>query len=319
MKVLVIGAAGMLGHQIVRKLTDDFTVFTTVRGSRERYRQAGIALPEDTFHGVNALCDDHVDSVLRACTPDVVINCVGLVKQRKDAASPIPSIEINALLPHKLNAMCQQAGARFIHFSTDCVFSGRTGMYPDHAPHDASDMYGRSKSLGEVDGPGSLTLRTSLIGPELENKLGLVEWFLAQRGAIRGFTRVVFSGLTTFATCRVVADLLQRHPNAEGVYNLAAAPISKHDLLCMLRDALGLPVEITPTDEPDCNRSLDGSRFREHFGWTPPTWPEMVDELARELHARGTTASRCPCQPTPQHPQPAHKEYPCISKIRLFS
>lgn len=286
MKILVMGGAGMLGHQIVRRLAGDFTVFSSVRGTRERYDNARIALPEPTFYGVDALREDHVKDVLRACAPDAVINCVGLVKQRKEAADPIPSIELNALLPHRLYAQCRDAGARFLHFSTDCVFSGRTGMYADHAPHDADDVYGRTKSLGEVDGPGSLTLRTSMIGPELENKLSLVEWFLSQNGSLRGFTRMVFSGLTTFAMCRVVADLLTRHPDAEGVYNLAADPISKHDLLCMLRDALGLPIDIVPVDEPECDRSLDASRFRRHFDWTPPSWPDMIDELARELRAR---------------------------------
>ena len=286
MKILVLGGAGMLGHQIVKRLAGDFTVFSSVRGTRERYDAAGIALPESTFYGVDALREDHVKDVLRACAPDAVINCVGLVKQRQEAADPIPSIEINALLPHRLYALCRDAGARFLHFSTDCVFSGRTGMYPDNAHHDADDVYGRTKSLGEVGGPGALTLRTSMIGPEMENHLGLVEWFLAQRGSVRGFTHVVFSGLTTLAMCRVIATLLTRHPGAQGVYNLAVDPISKHDLLCMLRDGLRLPIDIIPEDRPECDRSLDASRFCRDFGWTPPPWPEMIDELARELRAR---------------------------------
>jgi dTDP-4-dehydrorhamnose reductase len=191
------------------------------------------------------------------------------------------AIRANALFPHDLAAACRERGARLIHISTDCVFSGRKGGYTETDRPDPEDVYGRSKLLGEVATPGALTLRTSMIGREIATSRGLLEWFLAQSGGtVRGFTRAVFSGPTTPVLSRAIADVLERHQSLEGLYHLGAEPIDKHALLLALRDAFGLDVEIEPDDGVVIDRSLDSSRFREATGWAAPTWEEMVAELA---------------------------------------
>jgi dTDP-4-dehydrorhamnose reductase len=205
------------------------------------------------------------------------------VKQRSSAAEAIPSLEINALLPHRLAIVCREIGARLVHISTDCVFSGRKGKYRESDPSDAEDLYGRTKYLGEVHEPNCITLRTSMVGLELSRKKSLLEWFLAQRGTIRGYRNAIFSGFTTIELARIVEMLLTRFPQASGLYHLSSTPISKFDLLTLVKERLALPVEIVPYEDFRCDRSLDSSRFQSEFGYRAPEWPAMVDELATHL------------------------------------
>ena len=213
----------------------------------------------------------------------MVVNCIGVIKQLPGAHDPIVSIGINSLFPHRLRALCHAAGARLIHVSTDCVFSGRKGMYAEADPSDAEDLYGRSKFLGEVGGEGAVTLRTSIIGRELSGTSGLVEWFLAQRGGkAEGYSRAIFSGLTSIALARVILDVAASHPELSGVYHVSVDPISKLDLLRLLNDAFDARVEIAPNDRVAIDRSLDSSRFRAATGFTPPSWPDLVREMAED-------------------------------------
>ncbi|MGH9556269.1 MAG: dTDP-4-dehydrorhamnose reductase family protein, partial [Terriglobales bacterium] len=224
-----------------------------------------------------------VQRAVETARPAVVINCIGIIKQLPEAQDPILSLTVNSLFPHRLQQLCRQMDARLLHFSTDCVFSGRRGNYTEDDVSDAEDLYGRTKFLGELDGPGSLTLRTSMIGRELRTRSGLVEWLLHnRRGKVRGFTRAIFSGLTTLALARIAAGVIERHPQLSGLYNLSSDPISKHDLLLLLREAYGLQVEIEPSPEPAIDRSLNSRRFREAAGFVPQPWPQMVAEMAHE-------------------------------------
>jgi dTDP-4-dehydrorhamnose reductase len=233
------------------------------------------------------------DTIIRAIgqtRPDAAVNCVGIVKQRPAAKDPIESLTINALLPHRLAQLCRACGARLLHVSTDCVFSGRRGGYLETDPPDADDLYGRSKLLGEIAGPGTLTLRTSMIGRELSAGFGLVEWFLSQSGPeIPGYTQARFSGLTTAALARVILHVLTRQPALEGLYHVASEPMSKFDLLEMLVRAFDRSIVVRPVDEPRIDRTLNGSRFRQATGWAPESWPAMIEELARDhtIYDRG--------------------------------
>ncbi|QJT07638.1 dTDP-4-dehydrorhamnose reductase family protein [Oceanidesulfovibrio marinus] len=285
MAVLVLGGAGMLGHQLVRALGESGDVCCTLHGSPEKYADCPEYVTRHAYFNVDVLDQSALQAVLDDCSPDAVVNCVGLVKQRDEASRPAAAITLNALFPHTLYEMCAERGARLIHMSTDCVFSGDKGMYVDNDLHDARDVYGRTKSLGEVGGPGALTLRTSIFGPELFTKRGLLEWFLAQSGAVHGYTRAIFSGFTTYEMSRIIIMLLKREGDASGVFNVSAAPISKYDLLCMIRDALALDIDIEPDNAVALDRSLDSSRFRSTFGYTPPAWREMISELATRLRA----------------------------------
>jgi dTDP-4-dehydrorhamnose reductase len=284
MRVLVLGATGMLGHVVCERLDGRFEVHSGVRDVA-RARRLGIA---GELHAMDAMRPEEPAVLVRELRPGAVINAVGLVKQLQEASRPVPAVTVNSLLPHVLNEACADAGARLVHVSTDCVFSGdlpAPAAYREKDVPDALDLYGRSKLLGEVAEAPGLTLRTSIIGRELARASGLMEWFIAQDGStVNGFTNAIFSGLTTVALADVVETILLDHPELFGLYQVAAEPISKYDLLVQLRDALGLHAEIRPVDEPHVNRALDGSRFRAATGIEVPSWDEMVAQYRKEGH-----------------------------------
>lgn len=289
-RVLVLGATGMLGHVALRVLSEGFHVEAAARDPIA----AGALGIEAPLHRLDAADAERIPDVLEAARPDVVVNCVGIVKQLAEASQPIPSISVNALFPHRLAEACAVSGVRLLHVSTDCVFSGEIGPPPaayaeDDRP-DARDLYGLSKLLGEVGAP-ALTLRTSIVGPELgDRSTGLLEWLLSQAGReIKGFANAWFSGLTTEALARVLAAVIRDAPGLAGLYHLSSEPISKLDLVTRLDAALGLGCEIVPSDEPRINRALDSKRFRAETGIEIPDWDMMVAQLARgglhESHA----------------------------------
>ena len=285
-KVLVIGGSGMLGHKMFQILgARSLETYATVRSrlkdsplNRPALLQNGqviAGVKVSDFEGVNALLMD--------LKPDVVVNCVGVIKQRDAAQESVESITINALLPHRLAEMCNQIGARMIHFSTDCVFNGEKGAYKETDPSDATDLYGRAKFLGEVSSPGALTLRSSFIGRELSNSTSLLEWFLAQNGnKIRGFSKALYAGLTTNRMSQLVGDLIVDHPKLSGLYQVSGPWISKYDLLLLLRDAFKLEIKIERDNEMDIDRTLVGDRFASETGFQTASWQEMVTELAAD-------------------------------------
>ena len=283
MRVLILGGAGMLGHKLWQLYCDRFDTWVTVRSNFHDYARYHLFDPERMLGGVDAFDFDTVLRAFATVQPAAVINCIGIIKQLPTAKDPIVSLTINSLFPHRLANLCRAAGARLIHFSTDCVFSGHKGMYTEADVADAEDLYGRSKCLGEVDTPGCLTLRTSIIGRELSTTNGLVEWFLSQRdSSVRGYSHAIYSGFSTLTLSRIIADLLEHHPQLSGVYHVSSEPINKYDLLCRLREALGVRIDIKPYPDMQIDRSLDSSRFRSVVGFIPPTWDMMVYEIATD-------------------------------------
>ncbi len=215
--------------------------------------------------------------------PRVVINCVGVIKQRPESAVALPSIMLNSLLPHLLAEMCKGWGGRLIHFSTDCIFSGNSGGYRENDFAGANELYGRTKFLGEVATKNALTLRTSIIGRELWHFTSLLEWFLSQNHKkVRGYRKVFFSGVTTNWLAELVAKLIENDAGLSGLYQVASQKISKFDLLCLLRQAYDLDIEIVPDDELHCDRSMVGEKFAQETGYRCPTWPELVAQLAKD-------------------------------------
>ena len=273
MRVLVLGGDGMLGHELHRELRDHHETRVTIRSPSSEAH---------VFAGVEVRGSSRVEEVVAQFRPAAVVNCIGIIKQRPESEEAITSIEVNSLLPHRLAIACRGAGARLVQLSTDCVFSGEKGGYREEDRPDPVDVYGRSKLLGETTGEGALTLRTSMIGLGLHRKTSLVDWFLAQKGSVRGYRKAIFSGLTTRELSRVIRMILEKHPQASGLYHLSAAPIDKYTLLVKLRERLGRSIDIVPVDEPRIDRSLDSTRFRRVFGWKPPEWDAMLDELAIE-------------------------------------
>ena len=287
MKVLILGASGMLGHAMLRLLlaTSGIEARGTVRSAHARDMLPADLVPA-MIAGVDVADSDRVIDIMAHERPEVVINCVGLVKQREAAADPLEALPINALLPHRLVQLCRLTGARLVHFSTDCVFDGVQGRYRESDAATPVDLYGRAKLLGEVDAPHAITLRTSMIGPELTVHRGLLDWFLAQTVAIRGYRKAIFSGLTTFEIAKVVRDYVLTRPELHGIYHVGSDAVSKFELLSLIGRIYGHHVAIEPDDSVVLDRSLDSTRFRTATGYVPPSWSQMIVEMRELSHGR---------------------------------
>lgn len=280
MRVLIFGGDGMLGHQLLKHFRTTHEVRVTLHRPLQDYAQFPLFNAANSAAGVDVRDFDSVTRTMLSFRPEAVINATGVVKQRTESAHSIPSIEINALFPQRLAALCREHGIRLVHMSTDCVFSGRRGGYVETDIPDAEDRYGRSKLLGEVSEEPCITLRTSIIGRELSRKTGLLEWFLAQRGrTVKGYRRAIFSGFTTSEMARIINRVLTGPGPGHGMFQVSSTAISKFDLLTRIRDRLGLDIRIEPDDTFCCDRSLDSSRFRAAFAYQPPSWETMIDEL----------------------------------------
>ena len=283
-RILVLGGSGMLGHKLVQRLDPRFETWATIRGDTPAPAAARILDPARIVTGVRVEACESVDHALEQSNATTVVNAIGIIKQLDAARAAVPAIRVNALFPHELAAACAARGARLIHISTDCVFSGDRGSYIEDDIPDAHDLYGRSKLLGEVtDAQNAMTLRTSIVGRELQGALGLFEWFLSQRGGrVRGFSKAIFSGVTTVVLSDLIGDLIEREQQLSGLWQVSAAPIDKLTLLSELRDALRLDIEIDPDDSLVIDRSLDSSRFQSETGWRPPSWQTMLADLAAD-------------------------------------
>jgi len=277
MRVLVVGASGMIGSTVLRVLSEksDWQVFGTVRDlSVKRFFSAAIS--ECLIAGVDVEYPDLMVKVLDQIRPDVVVNCAGLTKHKPEADDPLVSIPINTLMPHRLAGLCKLVGARLIHVSTDCVFSGEKGGYVESDYADARDVYGKSKALGEVLYPHTITLRTSTIGHELQSQYGLLDWFLAQQGRCKGYTRAIFSGLPTVVFAQVIRDIVIPNKQLSGLYHVAAEPIGKFDLLKLIAKVYGKTIDIEPDDKLVIDRSLNAKRFQMATGYIAAEWPELI-------------------------------------------
>ena len=281
-RVLILGGDGMLGHQLWKhfKNRPEFETSVTLRGDFDRYQHYGLFDPKSTYSGVNVKHYESLVEVFSDFHPQVVLNAVGIVKQRPTAKDAISSLEINALLPHRLAVLCEALDARLIHPSTDCVFSGRRGMYTELDEPDALDLYGRSKLLGEVTQRNTLTLRTSIVGLELDRKTGLFEWFLNAAGPVKGFRRALYNGVTTLELAHLIELLIIEFPTLHGLYQVSSQPISKFELLQIVRDRFDLKTAIEPDDAFIIDRTLDSTRFSSVTGYVPPSWSDMIDALA---------------------------------------
>jgi dTDP-4-dehydrorhamnose reductase len=280
MKVLVLGVTGMLGNAVFRYLSAQpaFSVFGAVRRLSASKHFSG-ELAKQLISGWDAENHDSTIRIFNRIRPDVVINCVGLVKQLAESEDPLQAIPINSMLPHRLAAIAETADARLVHISTDCVFSGSRGMYRETDQPDAKDLYGRTKFLGEVTKSPAITLRTSIIGHELESNRSLVGWFLSQAGPVKGFRRAIFSGLPTVELARVICDFVLPRPELSGLFHVAAPPIDKYSLLKIIADVYGKSIEIVPDESFVIDRSLNASKFNEATGYNSPDWPALIRRM----------------------------------------
>lgn len=283
MRILILGATGLLGHRLFYDLGQTHEVWGTARASGARLRGLSGVAPEQVIEGVDLLRTESVMRAIVESRPDVVINSAGLIKHRREAEDPLLVIDVNARFPHQLALMCQLQGCRMVHISTDCVFSGARGNYTEADAPDASDLYGRSKVLGEVvDQSHCITVRTSFIGRELGTSYSLVEWFLSQTASVKGFQKAIFSGLTTSGLARIIRDCILPNAELQGLYHVATHPISKYDLLLLLNKAFNKNLQVMPDDRLVIDRSLDFSKFRQATGYDAPAWPDLISDLASQ-------------------------------------
>ena len=282
-KILVIGASGMLGGSLFRYFSrqSGFEVLGTVRSAASQQRLNTLGFVNTTC-GVDVNDVSALQKVFAELKPAFVFNCVGLIKQLSASKKAVPAIEINALLPHRLAELASHFGGKLIHFSTDCVFSGAKGMYLEQDTPDAFDIYGRSKLLGEVDYASHLTVRTSIIGHELNSHVSLVDWFLSQEGTVKGFSNAFFSGLPTIYVAKFVHQYVLNNSDLTGLYHLSVDRIDKFTLLSMINKVYGKETTIENYSDFAIDRSLDSSRLRTAVNFAPPSWLELIHEMHKE-------------------------------------
>ncbi len=292
-RVLILGATGMLGHTLMSQLTRDASldVHGSARSAGALAETFGPDLLSRVTSGMDATDPALIDRLLDRVHPDVVVNCIGVIKQDSSAGDTGRMMALNAELPHLLADACEERRARLIHISTDCVFSGRRGRYVESDEPDPIDTYGRSKLLGEVHRSSAVTLRTSFIGHEIGSQRSLVDWFLSQVGTVNGFTKAIYSGLTAVELAHLLASAVFPREDLTGLYHVASTPISKYELLSMIALEYGWKGQLVPSSELERDRSLVADSFRAATGYRAPEWPVMINEMYGAKRSSLTMAS----------------------------
>ncbi len=270
----------MLGHKLLQVFRNRFDTFVTLRENFEEYDYLELFDKQKTFDSVNIKEFDRVKEIVELNRPDVIVNAIGVIKHKPEATDFVKTIEINSILPHKLANIAQNINARFITVSTDCVFDGQRGNYSELEHPNATDLYGKSKHLGEVVDDNCLTIRTSIIGREIGSGKSLVEWFLSNSDEeIKGFIRAIYSGFPTVVFAEILANLIENYPKLQGLYHVASDSIDKYSLLELIKRKLDLKATLIPFDEFEIDRSLDSTKFRNETNFVPESWEKMIDRM----------------------------------------
>ena len=280
-KILILGVTGMLGHTLYKEMVkeDKYDIYGTTRNSSGLDNYFTSTERMSIRSGVDA---DNFDTIIRAIAsvqPNIIINCIGIIKQLPIAKDPLTAITVNAQLPHRISLVARSANARLIHISTDCVFNGKKGNYNENDPSNAEDLYGKTKFLGEIDYPHCITIRTSIIGHELKTEFSLIDWFMSQKDEINGFTKAIYSGFPTYEMVNILANYVIPNENLSGLYQVSSAPISKYDLLEIMKDVYKKDIIINKYDDFILDRSLDSSKFQAATGYKAPDWKSMLSDM----------------------------------------
>jgi dTDP-4-dehydrorhamnose reductase len=280
MRILVLGATGLIGNSLFKFLSNNekLTVYGTVKNSPP-VNFYSFAKSKNVITELDIRNHKKLNIIFEKLNPNVVINCIGITKHVAFGDDPMQVIPINSYLPHYLNFICKRNGTRLIHISSDCVFSGVCGNYQEFDFPDSTDIYGRSKALGEILDSSAMTIRTSTVGHELNTSLGLLDWFLAQNGSCHGYKNAFFSGLTTLELANVISKYVIPNTNLKGLYHIGGKRISKFNLLTIIAKEYNKNIRIIPNQSLKIDRSLDSSRFYEATGYHPPSWPHLIKEL----------------------------------------
>jgi dTDP-4-dehydrorhamnose reductase len=282
MRILILGASGLIGHKLLQELSMDFEVFGTLHKSKDSYGNISLFSGHNIIDNVNVAEFEVLKGILYAVNPDIILNCVGITKRKDEINDSFKALTINSVFPHQLAIWAKNKGKRIIHFSTDCVFDGKVGNYDESSLTTAEDIYGRTKALGEIRYDHTLTIRSSFIGQELFGKTEFLEWLMSQKGKqVKGFRNTLYSGVSTIFMARVVRNIILNYSNLSGLYQLAPEkPISKYDLICIAKEKYNLNVDIVQDDEHVHFPTLNGSKLRREINLIVPSWKEMMTELS---------------------------------------
>lgn len=282
MRVLILGVSGLIGHKLFQELCSGIEIFGILHHKKSYYGNLNLFSGLNVIENVNVVDFGKLEGILFGINPDVIINCVGITKRKKEINNPVNAIKVNSLFPHLLANWAWTNKKRVIHFSTDCVFDGKKGNYRESSLTTAKDVYGKTKALGEITNKYSLTIRSSFIGQELFGKTELLEWFLAQSGKqIKGYTNTYYSGVSTIFMTKVVKSIIYDFPTLSGLYHLAPDhPISKYELLCIAKKAYRIDVDIVPDGKQIHFPTLNASKLKNALRLQVPSWNQMMEELA---------------------------------------
>jgi dTDP-4-dehydrorhamnose reductase len=224
---------------------------------------------------------EKLKNIISDLKPQIILNAVGIIKQLESSKNVVKTLTVNSIFPHRLAEYAAETGAKLITVSTDCVFRGDKGNYKETDVSDATDLYGKSKNLGELYDEHCLTMRTSIIGREIGGAHSLVEWFLSNRGGrVQGFTNAIYSGFPTIVFAELIADLIIKQPDLHGLYHVASRPINKYDLIKLINEKFDARIEIEPFADFYIDRSLNSERFQTETGFAPADWETMVERMA---------------------------------------
>ena len=278
--LLILGVNGMLGHNLFRYFyyRNKFNTYGLLR-DREKILKDKFLYLNENIQEIESEEIEKINEKLSKWNINVVINCIGIVKQSPNANYSEKSIKINSLFPHELNSLCSKLNIRLIHISTDCIFSGKKGFYDEEDYPDSLDLYGRTKFLGELSNSNAITLRTSFIGKELSTNYGLLNWFLSQEGKIKGFSIAIYSGVPTCELGRIIENYVLPNKCLKGLYNVSADPINKFTLLNIFKEVYKKNIIILKDETYKIDRSLNSKKFRKATGYKPLEWFKAIEKM----------------------------------------
>jgi dTDP-4-dehydrorhamnose reductase len=276
MKVLILGADGMIGHKMAQIFSiNNFNLFLNSRSNPYFFQKS---FPKSTIYNFDFL-KQNIEELLQKCTPDFIINAAGITI-RRGADNNLDTKSLNSFLPQKIDSWCKTYGKKQILFSTDCVFSGKKGNYNDLDTPDASDNYGRSKGNGEINSINTLTIRSSMIGREVYNKTELLEWVISnKKNTIKGFDGVIYSGVTTLWMSSLMIEIVKNYQDLSGIYNISSSPISKFNLIKKINHYFKLHINLVKDSSYSSNKSLNSDRFFSKTKLKKPDWDDMLLNL----------------------------------------
>lgn len=263
MRILVLGKNGMLGHVVYNYFKEQgYTVYGTTQTTD---------IVWDAYENLEG-----IEDIIKEVKPNAVINCIGILNQVCEANKPL-AVKLNSLLPHYIDSLSEKYNFKFVHVSTDCVFEGTTGKYDETIPSDATSFYGRSKALGEIRNDRSVTLRTSIVGPDSNPKgIGLFQWFMKQENEVGGYSKVIWTGVTTIELAKQIEVAIKN--NLTGLNHVVNNDfISKKDLLTLFKDSFNKDIIINDNDTVVSEKTL--VRTDKSYNFDVPSYKQMVEEM----------------------------------------